>query len=248
MSKKKFILIVVIDIILVAVIVIFGFRFYETQKYSIENLDEMMSTANIASNNIYLKTDFFYEDEDDISVENENFTRYMEVYKKDGKNYTVYTNSKNEKTMEIFYNSETQKDIIVNHIDKTVTGITLESEESGNQFNYYEDTFKFAMELNELYEHRGQYKYHGKEIIDGKKYLKISITDYYKEQVDRMYYYIDLETNFVIKRESWAGETEKDLAKISSMHHTYKYNEVKDEDILEFNIENYLDYQTFVEI
>lgn len=248
MSKKKFILIVVIDIILVAVIAIFGFRFYETQKYSIENLEEMMSTANIASNNIYFKTDFFYEDEDDISVENGNFTRYMEVYEKDGKSYTVYSNSKNEKTMESFYNSETQKDIMVNHVEKTVTGITLESEENENKFNYLENTLKFSIEIHKLYEHRGNYKYHGKETIDGKKCLKISITDYYKERIDRTYYYIDLETNFVIKEEYWGGETEKDLAKISLMHHTYKYNEVTDEDILEFNIENYPDYQTFGEI
>lgn len=80
-----------------------------------------------------------------------------------------------------------------------------------------------------------KYKYIGKEILEGKKYIKFSLEDSTNKEI----YFIDVENRVVSKIEYYYGNNEL----YSTLYYTYSYNTVRDEDIAKFDISNYSEYE-----
>lgn len=80
----------------------------------------------------------------------------------------------------------------------------------------------------------------GKENIDGKKYIKFSLED--EKGISKSLYYIDIEKRVVSKIEHYNGYQNK-YELYQTTYYTYSFNTVKEEDINNFNLNNYTDYE-----
>ena len=74
-----------------------------------------------------------------------------------------------------------------------------------------------------------------KENVNGKKCIKVSFTD----DVSKYYFYIDLETNFIVKHEAYHGDSKENLEMTVAGIYEYYPNTVTDEQILKFDKNNY---------
>lgn len=237
MSKKKLAVIIIFDILLIIALVIFAIKMYEKNKYSLEYVEELLSKANINENNVYYKQEFITE------PANEN-TGYSvnEVYYKDKKTYYKIGPESNEFRQEWVDYPEDLIRLEISHFTKSISKIPITEDQIIPVFSFAKNNFEREKELHSSYENLGNYKYHGKEKLEGKKYIKISFTDYYKDQTDRIYYYIDIENNIITKTEEWTGNDVKNFKKMRTTLYTYESGSVTEDDFLVFDRNNYPDY------
>lgn len=97
--------------------------------------------------------------------------------------------------------------------------------------------FERKSEFNSPYK---KYKYIGKENIEGKEYIKCSLTS--DNNLERTCYYIDIQDKTIAKIEYYTNyENEFELQ--STTNYTYSYNTVTDEDVAKFDVNQYSDYK-----
>lgn len=228
MSKvKKYIIIVFIFI----VIFLIGNYLYQKYTYTLEKVSFMLNSAELPSN-IHTEHKSYHGDSTEPIY-------YINTYKTDNLAYVLQENDSQK--IEQFYDYNLLKHIIILHNEKKIFSYPCEADE-GSAIPFRE-TFFIAVEQHGLYEHRGNYKFHGIETINGNKCIKVSLTDNYENEIDVNYFYIDLETNFIIKKESYSGKNKKELKRNYAETVEYNFNTVTDDQVLKFDINNYPDYE-----
>ena len=232
MLKSKKVKIAMAVIFIKIIIAIILFFVYRNSIYSLEKVKEILTSANTLKN-VHIKEEIFMGDYSD-SIEFSNY------YIKDNMMYINQENDSLENTVETIYNFENSKEISINHSNKTIN--VLEVTEKPSITLPENDNFFTLANLNKQYEHRGTYKYIGKESIDGQRCIKVSLTDNYEDKVSVHYYYINLENNCIIRYELYEGNDESELKKNYEAVYTYTFNTVTDNDILNFDKNNYPDY------
>lgn len=225
-----------IFLIFTVTILIFSFIYY--QKITYYTLDEVSAMLNSVKlpKNVYIKE---YEYTDD-------YTYYTDIYIKENISNTYHkresssTNIDNINSLSIY---ENQKLVDINYINKVVTISNVDK----NYDMYIPNKYSFfnSVEQHGLYEQLGIYKYCGKENINGKKCIKISFIDNNENNIHIDYYYIDIESNFIIQVQSYSGENIKKLNLIKTITWEYQFDVVKDSNIVQFDINDYQDYEYY---
>ncbi len=219
--KKSLILFVVI----ISILIIFLY-IYQKSTYTVEEISAMLNTTNFP-NNIYIKVDTFAGNTD-------TYSETKEFYIKDNFEYIYSLDGNNEE----IYDLENYKFINIIHKDKVIN--LYNNIVAPNPNNDLKGNFFHSLLENKTYSNKGIYKYCGKTTINGKKCIKISMTNDFKLYTEVKYYYIDLETTYIVKNEFYSeGE------KIYSQILYYEENAVTDEDVQKFDINNYPNYEFF---
>lgn len=226
----------VIFLIFTVTILIFSFICYQKiTYYTLDEVSAMLNSVNLPKN-VYIKE---YEYTDD-------YTYYTDIYIKENISNTYHkresssTNIDNINSLNIY---ENQKLVDINYINKVLTISNVDE----NYDMYIPNKYSFfnSVEQHGLYEQLGIYKYCGKENINGKKCIKISFTDNNENNIHVDYYYIDIESNFIIQVQSYSGENIKKLKLIKTITWEYQFDVVKDSDIVQFDINDYQDYEFY---
>lgn len=239
MSKfKKYIIIIVLLIVLISLC---GLYYYKNYMYSLEKVSFMLNSVQFPSN-IHIVYKSYYADK----TEPNSIVNY---YIKENKDYMVQEDGEQKENglgkIEHIYDYDVKKNIIIFHGEKSIA--SYKYEEMIPRDMPLKMSFFLYVEQHGLYEHKGKYEFHGKEIVNGKKCIKVSFTDEYDEDVSRYYFYIDLETNFIIKFEVYNGNSKDTLEKTITETYEYYPNTVTDDDILKFDKNNYPDYEFYEE-
>lgn len=217
---KKFL----ITLIIIVSIAIAFFYVYQKSTYTLDEVCAMLNTTSFP-NNIYVKVDILVGSDDTYS-ETTNF------YIKDNLEYISMSNGENEE----LYNLEDNTYVSIDHTNKVIS--MSNDIVAPNPNNSLKSDFFSSVLENQTFPQKGIYKYCGKTIIDGKKCIKISMTNNFEIYTDINYYYIDLETTYIVKHEFY-NENEKKYTEVLS----YEENRVTDLDIPKFDINNYPDYE-----
>lgn len=227
MLKNKKVIISLIVVILIIIIAILANYIYTKSRYSLENVQAMLDSAK-SDSNVHISEEY-------KGKENPNTTTVatVDTYMKDNLYYVTQKNVDGEVILESFGNTKEQKRVDVIHTDQTIVSSTIAELEEGTNSNF------LILSKNAT----AEYEYIGKETINGKQCIKVSITNEYNDKVEKIYYYIDLEDNRIIKLENYTGNNIKELEQESEVTYTYSYNTVQDKDILSFDINNYPNYE-----
>lgn len=233
MKKIKIILILFIFTIIVLIL---GSIILPKYIYTLDKVSYMLNSATIPKN-VYIHEYFYISD----------CTTYMDIYVKDNTEYyyqkTISNNPNiDDYNIDMIGIYEGTKDITISNTDKKISVHNIENNSSILK-NPYKNSFFISVEQHGLYEHLGIYKYCGKGKVNGKKCIKVSMTDNYEDKINIDYYYIDLETNLILKEESYSGYDIKQLELNRINIYEYYFNSVTDSDIPEFDIKNYPDYE-----
>ena len=229
--KKK----IIICLVILAVLIIIGFLVYRNSNYCVDKIKEILNSGKTSTNM-------------HVSIEQTNLNDgkkyYLDLYRKDNLFYIIGKNDESEVEQEILYNEKDEKTLTILHEQKEIIN---SNQIENNISTYIFDSGKsnFLMLLDNT---KGiKYKYHGKENVNGKECLKVSLIDEKNEEKkSQNYYYIDLENNNnVIKYEYYEGESINELNKKHEELYTYSYDTVTDDDILQFDINNYPDYKYY---
>lgn len=233
MKKIKIFLIL---FVLINIVLILGFIILPKCIYTLDKVSSMLNSATIPEN-VYIHLYSYTTD----------YTSYSDIYVKDNIEYYYYKSESNNSNIDD-YNTDgigiydRTKTINISNIDKTILVFN-------NTYNVSvletlsKNSFFTAVEQHGLYEHRGIYKYCRKETINGKKCIKVSMTDNYDNKVSVDYYYIDLETNLILKQEAYSGNNINELKLGRIDTYEYYFNSVTDNDIPKFDINDYPDYK-----
>lgn len=218
---KTSIIILVFIIILVALI----YFIYEKLDYTLSEVEELLNSPKSTSN-MHVVID---------GIEN-NESTYTEIFMKDNFYYVIYkTNKSANISQECYYNPETLELINVDQEQEGILETPSSSEENLSFLTANED---FINSKN----YASEYKFLGREDINGKKCLKIRflIND---EETREDYYYIDLEDNNIIKQEVYTQSySSSELKKTTELTYTYSYDTLTDNDVKKFDIDDYPDY------
>lgn len=229
---KKILLLV---LILIIAIFILNFIILPKYIYSLDKVSSMLNSATLPKN-IHIHETYQAID---------STTNYMDIFIKDDIEYSYQKSTSNNPSVDdIDMLSICDKDKVITIFNKEKIINVHKNENNPSDFqNPYIDNFFILVEMHGLYEYRGIYKYCGKEKINGKKCIKVSMTDNLENETNVNYYYIDLETNLILKVESYSGNNENELKLYSTASYEYYFNSVTDDDIPKFDINNYPDYQ-----
>ena len=140
---------------------------------------------------------------------------------------------------ETLQNLESSEQIIILHTDKTITKSSIMT----NVKEPLKETFSILSEKAKQNKENVDYKYYGKENVEGRECIKVSFEESLTDKVVERYFYIDVENNYIIKCEYYEGTNDQELNKIQTEPYSYEFNSVTDDDILKFDINNYPDYQ-----
>ena len=226
MFKNKQSIIALIIILIIIAIAIISYFIYSSENYSLQEVKDLLNLGK-TSDNIYVQ----YKQ---MNLSN-GTSSYNEVFMKNNFVHEIVKDNSSRIISEGFYNPDTSKTISIIHSEKSIISFTRIKE---NVFYHFEkDNFFIRSESS-------QYKYHGKEKIDDKQCIKVSLTSTTTNNVlSKDYYYIDLSDNHIIKHESYKGNNLNELEKIYEVTYTYFYNTITDDDIVTFDINNYSDYE-----
>lgn len=227
--KKK--ILIILGILIVVCLAVCGIIFYnKSLEYTVEETKELVKKGSNLPEEIYLKTEYF---------DNEgNTVGWVESFQ-NGKLKHIKQASKDEVVLESFLDEEAKTFVIVFHENKQLDikenyPIDEESENS-NEFIY-------SIKRNEKYAHLGIYEYLGREKVNNRKCIKVSLTDNDKDGITATNYYIDIETGYILKQENVVdGKVE------SSIINTFDVNKVNGEN-LKFEKEKYSDYEVISDI
>ncbi len=215
----------------VAILVLFYFAI--KNYYTLDEVCKLLNSVKLPSN-VYLK-EYEYSDE---------YTYYTDIYIKDNieKSYLKRkTSSLDISDIDAICIYENQKTVDIDNINKMVT--IFNDEENNDIYIPNKHSFFNSVEQHGLDENLGIYKYCGKENMEGKKCIKISFTDKKENEINIDYYYIDIESNLIIKFQSYSGENIKELELIRTITWEYQFDVVKDSDIKKFDINDYPGYE-----
>lgn len=223
MKKLKFILNFTILIVTVIMLI---FTIYKKTTYSLSKVISMLDSINLPEN-IYISNETL----------SNNQTMHTDYYVKNNLIY-IYQKNSSSLVIESLYDLEKLKCTTILHPYKSIVTTTIDS-----NFNCVSGPIRdsFLHVLN-LYENNIIFKYCGKEIVNENNCIKISLTHTEDNIIDVYYYYIDLESNYIVKFENYSGDNENNMHLISSETYKYCLDSVTDEDISNFDINNYPDY------
>lgn len=235
MSKlKRYIIIIGLIIIL---IILGGMYYYKNYMYSLEKVSSMLNSVQFPRN-IYIEYKSYYT----ATMETSTIIRQ---YIKENKEYIVQEDGSQKENglgkIEHIYDYDNKEDILIMHNEKTVYSYPIEG--LLQRTMPLKMSFFLYVEQHGRYEHRGKYEFHRKENVNGKKCIKVSFTDEYEDYASRHYFYIDLETNFIVKHEAYYGDSKETLEKTHTETYEYSVNTVTEEQFLKFDINNYPDYK-----
>ncbi len=218
-NKIKLILICII-IILIAIV---G-NVYHKKRYSIEYFIEMLEMDNNSIYNMLV--------EDKTFVDNDNESEYSSVsYMENNIIHTIQYNGK-KAIIELIYDYNNLELITISHEEKKIRKSLLNE---GDKDLYYlkninSECAKILKEINQNNNlEEFEFKYQGKEKVNGKNTFKISIG---RESE----FYIDCKNkNVIMYKQNFEKGKLKNII-------TYSYNTIIDNDI-EFDINNYPNYE-----
>lgn len=216
---------VIISFLIIILIIICIYILYQKYVYSLDEVCMLLNTTAFSSN-CYIKEDVYTGNYDDFSTS----TSY---YIKDNLEYVV-----NEDLEETLYDFSNLTYIDINHSLKIIYTSNAITSEKMIPNNELKSSFFNQVESHQENSYYGNYIFLGREKVNGKKCIKFSMTDEYTLYNDVYVYYVDLETNYIVKYEKYS-ENEKKLSIIIY----YEENIVTDENIPEFDINNYQDYE-----
>lgn len=203
--------------LLVIFIIIAVIYTYQQKSYSLEKVIDLVNSNNVLPENIHIEK---------ITYENEAEIANFNVYVKDNWIYSI----QNDNSAESLTNILTNEEILIIHSDKKI-------------FSHKNDTVKSSLIPLINHNKNSIYKFCGREEIDEKDCIKISLTTKYEDKIEIEHYYIELENNYIIKHESLEGRNIDEIKNKYTETYTYSFNTVTDDNILEFNKDNYPDYQ-----
>ena len=224
MGKKKS-MIVLIFVIIIIVAIIAGVIIYKNSTYSLEKVKSLLNSGKETEN---------MKITEEVSSENGNYeNQTYEQYIKDNYIYSITKNSDSEVIGKVLYNKENSELITILDNQKQITVNNNNLDENNKNTKVLKDeSFMTLINSNA----GADYEYCGKEEINGKECIKVSLLNKnVVEKVEKEYYYIDLEDNHIIKNEIYEGTDENNLKKTDEITYTYSYDTVKDEDILKFD-------------
>ena len=208
-NKRNIIILIVIAFI---VLISCTLYFIMKNKYSRDNITNLVKNASIP-NNIYIENTMY---------ENDTYLGVAKFYIKDNNEY-IYQENKNQEKVEIYIDNENNTSITILHTEKTIT-----------QNNITENIdFEAHLKNNllEVLNNKEEYSYtfKGKEKIDEINCLKISLTN---NENSNYTYYIDENAGYIVQYEN---ENSKETYK-------YNINSVTDEQLKMFNLDDYSEY------
>lgn len=221
MNKKFFL------IILLIISIFFCVFIFNKNYYSLNEVKLLISQKNILPKNLHIIGTYY----DETNMQIASFDTYI-------KNNLIYTSQ---------YNN-------IQKYAETLTDI------NNYNINIIHDTKNIIYETNYKYTYNGIltiedailfkkinkntfYKYCGKEKIENINCIKFSLFINNYDNVELTYYYIDLINGNIIKLENYIGNTLDSITLKSSANYKYIYNSVSDANILNFDKNNYKDYE-----
>lgn len=214
------------------IILIFIYYLYQYFTYSLDNVSKLLNSSNLSDEISIIK-----------SSRSIDYIETVEYYRKNDVTYISqitepYTTGVDKIDILSIYKDKSE--IMISNINKTIL-------KSNNLENFtlnplYKNNFFNSVQLHGSNENIGNYKYCGKEKINGKSCIKISMTSFYNDYVSVEYYYIDLDTNCIIKFLLYNGKELKDIQEVLQVDIVYNYESINEECLQKFNLDNYLDY------
>ena len=174
-NKRNIIILIVIAFI---VLISCTLYFIMKNKYSRDNITNLVKNASIP-NNIYIENTMY---------ENDTYLGVAKFYIKDNNEY-IYQENKNQEKVEIYIDNENNTSITILHTEKTITQ---------NNINFEAPLKNNLLEvLNNKEEY--SYTFKGKEKIDEINCLKISLTN---NENSNYTYYIDENAGYIVQYEN----------------------------------------------
>lgn len=226
--KNKILLTVLIILILITAVIL-GIYFYPRYKFSYENVKQMLLSQESNFTNLHNKVEM-YSGEDEL-------IGYYDIFIKDHLTYTYQLDIATNESSEIFENRNDDTYITVINPRKRIIATTIPIYESKNSDGFFDKANQ-----HENDETLGVFKYLGMETVNEKDCLKVSLTNNYPEYQDVDIYYIDLETNLIIKNEFYSSKDQEELVKKHVEVNIYEFNTVTDEQVKLFDLDNYPEY------
>lgn len=220
-QKLRTAIIIVICIMMLITIIYF---IYEKLDYTLSEVEELLNYPQNVSNMHITITG---------NIDNES--TYTEIFMKDNFYYVIYKDTSSSKiSHESFYNPETLEQIDVDLEQKGILETPDTSLEDLYFFTFNEDFVNSKINATE-------YKYLGKEDVNGKKCIKVRFT-IENNGIMEDYYYIDLDNNNIIKHETYSQNYSGKFEKNTELIYTYTYDTLTDNDVKRFDIDDYPDY------
>ncbi len=224
-------------LLIITFTLIFGCYLYQYFTYSLDNVSKLLNSSKLPNEFSIIK-----------NVQSIDYTEYIEYYRKNNITYISqitepHTSGVNEIDILSIYEDKTET--IISNSNKTI--LKFNNADDFILKPFYRNNFFDSVQMHGSNDNMGIYKYCGKEIINGKKSIKISMTNFCAEYVSVEYYYIDLKTNCIIKYLLYNGTSLNDLQKMKQVDIDYNFECVYDSHLQKFNLDNYTSY-TYNEI
>ena len=221
-GKNKKIMITISVIVVIFLLLLLALMIYLKDQYSLEETIKLLNTRGEQSNK---------------SIEIEQISNdwgkiERDVLQKDNLYHITVKNETDGNVTEHYYNQETSEMIFVNQSQKIIVKLPntiIETDYSGNA------TF-MSMCSDE------DYQYMGKEIINEKECIKVSLTENRSDGNTESFFYIDIENGDVLKIETYERDVNGNTEKKGETLYTYDYDTINKDDKIEFDINNYPNY------
>lgn len=221
-GKNKKIIITISVIVVIFLLLILALMIYLKDQYSLEETIKLLNTRG-EQNNKSIKIE---------QISNDWGKIVRNVLQKDNLYYITVKSETDGNITEHYYNKETSELIFVNESQKIIVELPntiIETDYSGNA--------TFMSMCNDE-----DYKYIGREIINEKECIKVSLTKNRSDGNTESYFYIDIENGDVLKVETYERDMNGNAEKNGEALYTYEYDTVKEKDKIEFDINNYPNY------
>lgn len=228
MSKNK-ILVIILVVLLIITSIILTIYLYPRYKFSYKHVKEMLLNAETNYSNVHNKIEM-YDGNDEL-------IGYYDIFTKDHLTYTYQLDISTNESSEIFENRNENSHITVINPRKRIIATTIPIYQSKNS-----DAFIEKANQNDTNPDLGVFEYLGIETFNNLDCLKVSLTDNYIDYQDVDIYYIDLNTNLIIKNEYYTSKDNDTLVKMHTEVNTFEFNTVTDADVKQFNLDNYPEY------
>lgn len=229
MIKK--ILTIISIIIFIILILLFSYKFYEKNSYSLEKVEKMLNSVELPEN-FSVKENLLNGLDENVGIAN---------YLKNDKGIYIYEENNSNEIIEQIYNFENKNNITIIHSDKIITDNPIDESYKNFELLGYNTFFTLSNSTkNNLYE----YTYNGKNSINGKNCIKVSFVNKDFDKINKYIFYININNHYIQKLETYTGNNLNTLQKNSTKIYEYSFNEENiDDKIINFNLDNYTDYQ-----
>ncbi|MBQ7410054.1 MAG: hypothetical protein IJW20_01565 [Clostridia bacterium] len=227
---------IILSVFIIFILVLI-FYLHQYFTYSLDNVSKLLNSSKLPNEFSIIK-----------NVQSIDYTEHMEYYRKNDIMYVSqitkpHTSGVNKIDILSIYEDKTET--IISNINKTISKFN-----NSDDFilkPLYKSNFFNSVQMHGSNDNIGIYKYCGKDIINGKRCIKVSMTSFYSDYVSVEYYYIDLSNNLIVKYLLYTGTSIDDMQKIKQINIDYNFNSVNDNYLQKFNLDSYTDY-TYNEI